>query len=88
MKTRLLERVRKSKDETYDARLGRDTPCAPTQFVQIKPLDFQAEPKETITVCSGYESLKREIFRFGKAALRNSGRSNSRSSAMVVRSEL
>ena len=50
MKAGLLERLRKSKDKSYDAWLERDTPSDPTQFVQIEPLDLHMEPKEAITV--------------------------------------
>ena len=50
VKAGLLERLRKSKDKSYDAWLERDTPSDPTQFVQIEPLDLNKEPKEAITV--------------------------------------
>ncbi len=50
VKAGLLERLRKSKDKSYDAWLERDTPSDPTQFVQIEPLDLNREPKEAITV--------------------------------------
>ena len=35
----LLERLRKSKDRSYDAWLERDAPRHSTQFIQIKPLE-------------------------------------------------
>jgi len=39
VKQALLERLRKSKDHSYDAWLERDTPRTQTQFVQIQPLE-------------------------------------------------
>ena len=35
----LLERLRKSKDRSYDAWLERERPAEATQFVQIQPLE-------------------------------------------------
>ncbi|MCB9383955.1 MAG: NAD(P)/FAD-dependent oxidoreductase [Bryobacterales bacterium] len=38
VKQGLLERLRKSKERSYDAWLERDRPADPTQFVQIQPM--------------------------------------------------
>ena len=38
MKQDLLDRLRKSKEHSYDAWLERNTPNHPTQFLQIKPM--------------------------------------------------
>jgi nitrite reductase (NADH) large subunit len=52
VKRGLLDRLRKSKERSYDAWLERDQPADPTQFIQIQPLDESpfAAPKEAVTV--------------------------------------
>ncbi len=39
VKEALIERLRRSKEKSYDAWLERERPADPTQFVQIQPLD-------------------------------------------------